>query len=822
MEDFLQLCGITPEQFTTLTVPERAALVQQYLASPLAKTPPSTMPRLTRSESPINTEHLGRKRLHEDLSPMQPSGGGKRVRDEEPMLIEDLKAQAEQAMNSREPDLNLDGVVSPEIAYNHLRSLDVFLTLGTVLTNQKFQRSRVRWPEGSIQEGDLLDPLSKEQVLWLQRLDAVRLQMVGDSKQCVSNMLEVLHCLFSREVLVEFHRFMSTKQCTIKAMTKYKGYYCLISTLQSYFGKSFSRLLDMKDRDLARNAVCQLQDDARTFCQAASNEITTTEARRLKAAMQTSQCPVEQRLIRLYLLLFTERFWFLHAYNSITPSTSQMSRAVGFVVAATLLARPHSRPELLRHLTIEDVQCQLLEMKDKMSFVFTQHKTVRTFHSIVAKMAAHLAEIFTIYDRVIRPTLFLCGQWRGDRQLLFPSTLYADFELFLTSCGVANVTCGVVRRWFCEAVDLLPSTHRFYEHKTLLQASAAHCLDSRTITMHYNLSKKPRDEKIVQEFIDFAFVSPAKRFVYQELIQLAARSDDLNLPTSTAVSSSCDMISANLSTPSRLVECTSTQAISLPQPSVDTKSLLSGPRLELNDESDSGTDPSYVFEEDLDLSPDELYPSFVTPRAATTAASPKRTTTPKSSSGDKTRPHYLCSELKTLFKQTLTLHMRTNLFFGKGNELRVIVCKHLDDQHMLVDNAYGRLSPFDNETLRATALSFCRNTLKSWRSILPTKQFAGLLIDEDVQTIGQLKQLLTLPMIKNALSRHPAFRNVVPSAHVVSQIRKCSEQRMFAIDDTIAYNIFLNYRRGGLFPHTRLEHTEVQDVDTTTFLQRDF
>ena len=86
MEDFLQLCGITPEQFTTLTVPERAALVQQYLASPLAKTSPSTMPRLTRSESPINTEHLGRKRLHEDLSPMQPSGGGKRVRDEEPRI----------------------------------------------------------------------------------------------------------------------------------------------------------------------------------------------------------------------------------------------------------------------------------------------------------------------------------------------------------------------------------------------------------------------------------------------------------------------------------------------------------------------------------------------------------------------------------------------------------------------------------------------------------------------------------------------------------------------------------------------------------------
>jgi hypothetical protein len=311
----------------------------------------------------------------------------------------------------------------------------------------------------------------------------------------------------------------------------------------------------MTDRDLARNAVSKLQDDARTFCQAATNEITTTEAGRLKAAMQTSQCPVEQRLIRLYLLLFIERFWFIHSYSSITPSTVQMSRAVGFVVAATLLARPHSRPELLRHLTMEDVQSQLLETKDKMSFVFTKHKTVKTFHTIVAQMATYLAEILSIYDRAIRPTLFLCGQWRGDRKLLFPSTLYADFELFLTSCGVTNVTCGVVRRWFCEAVDVLPHSHRFYEHKTLLQASAAHCLDSRTITMHYNLSKKPRDEQIVQEFIEFAFVSPAKRFVYQELVQLAARSNDLNLPTSTAVSSSCDLISAlNLPT-SLTVRC---------------------------------------------------------------------------------------------------------------------------------------------------------------------------------------------------------------------------------------------------------------------------
>ena len=773
METFLAACLITAEDFAALPLQQRAELVAIFRRSQnaevmLAEKKTDENPLFRRSGS--QHEDILQDVQHEDANTeYDPTG-----------------------IDSDQCIFTVDTRLPLSNAEKYARLVQDAKFQACVETTEvlKFRRNRVTFPSRCLPKNlpTKCLQISDESALWCRRLyywhEDEKQEKEEDKANETWSVDEVFQKILSLENVRRLSSYIQEDKVNLSASTFLKGFTSILSAIKVICGANLSGASTpelsatvTQVRNYVRDLIIEYQEPAGI----ASN---SAEKQRLLFSMNASLSATE-KLKRVYFILITESFWYLHNFGTSISSTSQEIRGLGFVVFATLMARPASRKNIITQLTLSDVE----ERKENQSLtvVFENHKTRHTTHCLVTIFPAWLTKVLHIYVKKIRP--LLARDWLGSPNLLFPDTAFSAFGKFISSLGMV-VNASGLRQLFCQSVGELNIDSAFFAQRAELQATAGHMNPrGRTIELHYELTAKPDREKLLQQYMQDTFC----------------------VPMQLAVKEILDKCHSDVGTPRK----------------ENPRRCREHTVLAWSSESDGETASEYTSEDEA--SPVEL-PS---PQIRTPSKKRRRTQENNTIHEQKRakRTVEMTAELKLEIKKTIQDLFRRNYLFAD----EVLI----SSLHATFTNFFGTAYTAESspgQAFMTEAKKYAKGLLKNWVNILPCKFFTSVASAQALTTVGQLKAVVNHADVTRMLNKHPCYAGgILVSDEQLRRLRKDVEQRLMNFrahmelgevagptpDSKRHWCSLLSWRRSG-FLCTRFENIAIDANDATVLLERDY
>ena len=483
--DFLTLAGVSASEYAALPAIQRVEIMAHFRASPTSR---GAVPSPARP-SPRTSRGL-------------PSASAWTHGDEEAC---EAKQLAKPSLPVRD-----DGE-----SYEFLTEQTFIQELHKVVAGPRLSRLRFDFPKRELQS-KFAERLSSEQKMWVCRVyfHADEKKQPAGSSMTVDELFEMV---LVPKVLRAYDEFChaahscSNAASTVTAQTYRKGLYCLSAVVTTLGGANLTALAEAT-RPKASEALATLADLARTWRDAASLDLNAAETKHLMHN-QASASP-KDILMRLYLLFLVERFWFQSNFGGrlhVSMSKATLERGVGFAFLALLLSRPVTRPEAINSLKTSHFENKLASGAPTTLYV-QEHKTARSFKTLVMDLPGWGSSILSVYARKLRPALLRAGWGKASRDSFFPQEASQFMKQLLKEHSIGTMTCSAVRRLVCQHIGTItPEDPLWGCHRVDLQSTAAHIAVRGTVLeAHYEQSAKPAREALLQRFLRHEFFVPAE------------------------------------------------------------------------------------------------------------------------------------------------------------------------------------------------------------------------------------------------------------------------------------------------------------------------
>jgi len=488
--DFLTLAGVSAAEYAALPAIQRVEIMAHFRACPTSHggVPSPSVP-LPARPSPRTSRGL-------------PSPSAWTHGDEEAC---EAKQLAKPPLPVRD-----DGE-----SYEFLVEQPFITELHKVVAGPRLSRLRFDFPKREL-HSKFAERLSAEQRMWLSRayFHADEKQQPAGSSMTVDELFELV---LVPKVLRAYDDFChaahanSNAASTVTAQTYRKGLYCLSAAVTTLGGANLTALAEAT-RPKASEALATLADLARAWRDAASLDLNVAETKHLLHNQATA--PPKDILMRLYLLFLVERFWFQSNFGGRlegSMSKAILERGVGFAFLALLLSRPVTRPEAINALKTSHFENKLASGAPTTLYV-QEHKTARSFKTLVMDLPGWGCSILSMYARKLRPALLRAGWGKASRDSFFPQEASQFMKQLLKEHSIGTMTCSAVRRLVCQHIGLItPEDTSWGCHRVDLQSTAAHIAVRGTVLeTHYEQSAKPAREALLQRFLRHEFFVPAE------------------------------------------------------------------------------------------------------------------------------------------------------------------------------------------------------------------------------------------------------------------------------------------------------------------------
>jgi hypothetical protein len=803
METFLAACLLTTEDFAELPLQQRAELVALYRRS--CSTNPITenfaeLPLQQRAEPVALYRRSCTKLTTEDFAELPLQQRAEQVALYRRSSTEDF---AELPLQQRDELFAVGASVPMNYAEKYIRLVEHCKYQECIETTEvlKFKRNRVAFPMRALPRNlpQKCLQISDESALWLRRLyhwhedekqekdnkqENKQEHEETDGQEELWSVQDVFERILSLENVKRLDSYIQREKVNLSASTFLKGYTSILSAIKVICGGNLSGAETPQLLAIVTQVKNYVHDLISEYHAPASLATNSAEKQRLLFSMNASVSATE-KLKRVYFVLITESFWFLHNFGGGTTSTSDMLRGMGFAVFATVMARPASRKNIITQLKLSDVPDQ--KENYEFSVVFEKHKTGRTSHCLVTIFPPWLAKVLQMYVKHIRP--LLSSIWVGPPTLLFPDTAFGAFGKFLSSLGMV-VNASGIRQLFCQSVGELTVESAYFTQRGDLQTTAGHLTPrGRTIEAHYELTAKPDRERLLQRYIQETFCAPME-LVVKEILEM--QQPDVRTPRKQ-----------------------------YPRSCQKNELLAFSSESEENEEEQEASE----YTTDNDDSPAELpIPQFRSPTKKRRRGTQDNIQEQKRAK----RTVEMTAELKLEVKRTLQESFRLNYLLGD----EVVV--------PLLNKTLAGFFGDDADTPAGQVVmtelrKYAKGLLKNWTNVLPCKYFTTVALAQALTTVGQLKQLMNTADVTRLLKKHPCYGDIIVADEQLKRLRKDVEQRVANFrahmelgevagptpDSKRHWSSLLSWRRSG-FLCTRFEQIALEEIDGTVLLERDY
>jgi len=424
--------------------------------------------------------------------------------------------------------------------YDKVTSTLYFQTLSNTIKERKNTRNRITFPSRDL-EATWLSDLSREQTTWLKRVyhhsqlpvedhtsdDDEYTESEGDVKdekgrESKGMSLDTLFThVLDPATLDRYFTFMrasfNSGERRLLASTYRRSYHQLTTGVRTLGGGRNLSRLSPPLRIKARTTLDKLSDLAATWNSLSAISNNETEESRLR---YNQGAPDKKEIMKkLYYLLQVERLWYNYTFsdNKASKDIDDLKYAVGFAMFTFILARPVTRASVWRAVTLEQVK-SVLEAGSDMTLYLTQHKTAKSFKTLVMYFPVWACNILSTYLRVIRPMLIKKRAWgKGSTKSFFPQEAITYLSTFLQVSSKISMSQNQIRSIICDIIgDIEVDDTRWGRHRATLQSTAAHS-PSSMIQTHYELSTKPQRERILQQYLETEFHIPARAILNRQL-----------------------------------------------------------------------------------------------------------------------------------------------------------------------------------------------------------------------------------------------------------------------------------------------------------------